>query len=233
MNIEVLAGAEDVARRAADVIAEEARAAVAARGRFLLATSGGTTPRRMFQLLAEEDVPWPLVHLFQVDERIAPLGGVDRNLTHLLENLVSHVALPPGQLHAMPVDEVDLESAAKQYAATLGEVAGRPAALDLVHLGLGTDGHTASLVPGDPTLEIADADVAISILYKGCRRMTLTLPALNRARRILWVVIGADKSAMLARLRRGDRSLPAGRVRSDRALVVTDKAAAAPGATVY
>lgn len=232
MTVEVLAGAEAVARRAAQVIAEEARVSVAERGRFLLATSGGTTPRRMLQLLAMEDVPWPRVHLFQVDERVAPAGSPDRNLTQLLENLVVHVALPPGQLHAMPVDETDLELAANRYAATLQDVAGKPPALDLVHLGLGADGHTASLVPGDPALEIEDADVAISIPYEGRRRMTLTLPALNRAGRVLWVVIGAEKSVALASLRRGDRSIPAGRVQSDRALIVTETAAAAnlPGA---
>ncbi len=227
MTVEVLGDAEAVARRVADVIAEEARASIAARGRFLLATSGGATPRRMLQFLAKEDIPWPLVHLFQVDERVAPAGSPDRNLTQLLENLVIRVALPPRQLHAMPVDETDLETAASRYAATLQEVAGRPATLDLVHLGLGADGHTASLVPGDPALEINDADVAVSILYEGYRRMTLTLPALNRARRVLWLVTGAEKSAVLARLRRGDRSLPAGRVQGDRALIVTDTAAAA------
>ena len=227
MTVEVLAGAEDVARRAADVIAGQARASVAARGRFLLAMSGGATPQRMLQLLAEQDIPWPLVHLFQVDERVAPAGSPDRNLTQLLENLVNHVALPPGQLHAMPVDEADLESAANRYAATLEEAAGRPAVLDLVHLGLGTDGHTASLVPGDPALDIVEADVAVSIPYEGRRRMTLTLPALNRAERVLWVVTGAEKSEALARLRRGDRSIPAGRVRSDRALIVADTAAVA------
>jgi len=227
VTVEVLAGAEAVARRAADVIAEEARASVAARGRFVLAVSGGVTPRRMFELLAKVDIPWPLVHLFQVDERVAPAGSPDRNLTQLLESLVARVALPPGQLHAMPVDETDLESAASRYAAMLQEVAGKPATLDLVHLGLGTDGHTASLVPGDPALEIDDADVAVSAPYQGYRRMTLTLPALNRARRVLWVVTGAQKSAALARLRRGDRSIPAGRVRGDRALIVTETAAAA------
>ena len=225
MTVEVLPGEEAVARRAADVIAEEARASVAARGRFLLAMSGGATPRRMLQLLAKEDIPWPDVQLFQVDERVAPAGSPDRNLTQLLENLVARIELPPRQLHAMPVDEVDLESAANRYAATLREVAGKPATLDLVHLGLGADGHTASLVPGDPALEINDADVVMSIPYEGRRRMTLTLPALNRARRVLWVITGAEKSGVLARLRRGDRSIPAGRVRSDRALIVTDTAA--------
>ena len=226
MTVEVLAGAEEVARRAADVIAGQARVAVAARGRFTLAVSGGGTPRRMLQLLAAEDIPWPRVHLFQVDERVAPAGSSERNLTQLLENLVSRVALPPGQLHAMPVDETDLESAANRYAAMLQDVAGKPAALDLVHLGLGTDGHTASLVPGDPALDIVAADVAMSIPYEGRRRMTLTLPALNRAACVLWVVTGAEKSAVLARLRRGDRSIPAGRVRRDRASIVADTAAA-------
>ena len=226
MTVEVLAGAEDVARRAADLIAEEARASVAARGRFLLATSGGETPRRMLQLLAKEDIPWRDVHLFQVDERVAPPGSPERNLTQLLEELVARIEIPPGQLHAMPVDEADLKSAAQRYAATLQEVAGKPATLDLVHLGLGADGHTASLVPGDPVLEIEDADVAVSAPYQGRRRMTLTLPALNRARRVLWVVTGAGKAEALARLRRGDRSIPAGRVRGDRALLLKDTAAA-------
>jgi len=222
VTVEVLADAEAVARRAADVIAEVARASVAARGRFLFATSGGETPRRMLQLLAKEDIPWSDVHLFQVDERVAPAGSPDRNLTQLLENLVARIELPPGHLHAMPVEETDLESAAKRYAATLQEVAGNPATLDLVHLGLGADGHTASLVPGDPALEIDDADVAVSAPYQGYRRMTLTLPALNRGLRVLWVVTGAGKAEALARLRRGDRLIPAGRVRGDRTVVVTD-----------
>ena len=176
----------------------------------------------MLQLLAKEDIPWSDVHLFQVDERVAPAGSPDRNLTQLLENLVARIELPPGHLHAMPVEETDLESAAKRYAATLQEVAGNPATLDLVHLGLGADGHTASLVPGDPALEIDDADVAVSAPYQGRRRMTLTLPALNRALRVLWVVTGAGKAEALARLRRGDRLIPAGRVRGDRTVVVTD-----------
>lgn len=226
MTVEVLEGPEAVARRAAGVIAAEARAAVAARGRFLLATSGGATPRRMHQLLAREDVPWPLVHLFQVDERIVPPGHKDRNATRLLDDLVAHVGLPPGQFHAMPVDDAKLESAASRYAATLQAVAGNPAVLDVVHLGLGADGHTASLIPGDPVLDVADVDVALTSSYKGHRRMTLTLPALNRARRILWVVSGADKAAALTGLRQGDRALPAARVRSDGALAITDAAAA-------
>ncbi len=228
MTTEVLPDAEAVARRAAAVIAGEARTAVAARGRFLLATSGGTTPWRMLRKLAEEDVPWASVHLFQVDERVVPAGHPERNLRHLRENLLARVPVPPGQIHAMPVEGADLDAAASRYAAILQAVAGRPAVLDLVHLGLGADGHTASLVPGSPEPGTADADVVATDPFQGYRRMTLTFPLLGRARRILWVVTGPDKHAALSRLLRGDPSIPAGRVRADRALVLTDAAAADP-----
>jgi len=126
----------------------------------------------------------------------------------------------------MPVEAPNLEVAASQYADTLRQIAGSPPVLDLVHLGLSVDGHTASLVPGDPILEVADADVAVTGLYQGWRRMTLTVPILNRARQVLWLVTGADKASMLARLRNGDASIPAGRIRRERALVLADQAAA-------
>jgi 6-phosphogluconolactonase len=226
MRLEVLPDPEAVACRAARVVAAAARDAVGARGRFLLATSGGATPWRMLRLLAEEDVPWAGVHLFQVDERVAPAGHPDRSLTHLTASLLDHAPLPAAQVHAMPVEEADLASAAARYAAELHAVGGTPAVLDLVHLGLGADGHTASLVPGDPALEVAGADVAVTGAYRGRRRMTLTYPALDRARLVLWVVTGAEKGEALARLRRGDRAIPAGRVRSDRAVVLADAAAA-------
>ncbi len=226
MRMEVLPDAEAVARRAAALIAAEVRAAVAKRGRAIVATSGGSTPWRMLRILAEEDVPWAHVHLFQVDERVAPAGHADRNLPRLRENLVERVALPAGQLHPMPVEGADLAAAAARYAADLRSVAGDPAVLDLVHLGLGTDGHTASLVPGDPVLTVQDTDVAVTSPYDGRRRMTLTFPAISRARRILWVVTGSGKAASLARLRRGDDSIPAGRVPADHALILADAAAA-------
>lgn len=228
MRLEVLPDVESAARRAAALVAEEARAAAGARGRFLLATSGGATPWHMLRLLAREDVPWPAVHLFQVDERVAPAGHPERNLTHLASSLLARVPLSAAQVHPMPVEESDLGAAAALYAASLREVAGEPAVLDLVHLGLGADGHTASLVPGDPVLEVADADVAATGAYRGHRRLTLTFPALDRARRLLWLVTGPDKAAALARLLRGDAAIPAGRVRGERAMVLAD-AAAAPG----
>jgi 6-phosphogluconolactonase len=226
VKIEVLADPEAVAGKAAAVIAAEARDAVVARGRFLVAVSGGHTPWQMLRALAGEKVPWEKVQVVQVDERVAPPGDPDRNLTHLRASLLTQVPLPPEQLHAMPVEAPDLRAAAKSYARTLQELAGSPPVLDLVHLGLGPDGHTASLVPGDPVLDITDADVALTGVYQWRCRMTLTYPIINRARRILWVVTGSDKAGPLARLRDGDRSIPAGRVRQDQALVLADRAAA-------
>ena len=226
MKIEILPDADAVARKAADAIAADARASVLARGRFVMAVSGGHTPWQMLRALANEDVPWENLHVAQVDERVARAGDPDRNLTHLHESLLEHAPLRPDQIYAMPVEASDLEAAAKRYALTLGEITGTPPVLDLAHLGLGPDGHTASLVPGDPVLNVTDSDVALTGVYQERRRMTLTYPMLNRSRRILWLVTGSDKVAALQRLRDGDRSIPAGRIRQDQALVLADSAAA-------
>jgi len=227
MKIEVLKDSDAVAKRAAGLIAEAARAAAAARGRFVIAVSGGHTPWVMLRALAGEDVPWAAVNVVQVDERVAPDGDPDRNLTHLRESLLVHAPLRPEQIHAMPVEAADLDSAAERYAATLRQLAGAPPALDLVHLGLGPDGHTASLVPGDPALDVGDSDVALTGLYQGRLRMTLTYPTIGRARSIVWMITGADKALMLPRLMAGDRGIPAGRVPRGHAIVIADRAAAA------
>jgi 6-phosphogluconolactonase len=226
-RILIFADADAVARQAASMIAAEARTAVASRGRFIMAVSGGRTPWKMLLALAGEDVPWADVHIVQVDERIAPAGDRDRNLTHLRESLLDHAPLPPEHIYAMPVEEADLEAASRKYARTLEELAGTPPVLDLVHLGLGPDGHTASLVPDDPVLNVLDQDVALTGIYMKRRRMTLTYPALNRSRQILWVVTGADKAEMLLRLRDGDISIPAARIRREKALMLADQLAAA------
>jgi 6-phosphogluconolactonase len=226
MNIQVFTDSEAVACEAAKFIAAEARAAVAARGRFIMAVSGGKTPWQMLRDLVGEEVPWADVHVFQVDERIAPAGDPDRNLTHLWESLLSHAPLRPEQIHAMPVEEKDLEAAAKDYADTLQQIAGSPPVLDLVHLGLGADGHTASLIPFDSVLDVIDAGVALTGIYQQRRRMTLTYPLLNRSRCVLWVITGGEKARMLSRLYEGDISIPAGRIRRDRALVFADRSAA-------
>jgi 6-phosphogluconolactonase len=226
MKIEVLADADAVAQAAAKFIAAEARTVVAVRGRFVMAVSGGHTPWLMLRALGNEAVPWKDVQVAQVDERVAPAGDPDRNLTHLRESLLEHAPLPPEQIHAMPVEAKDLEAAAASYARLLQQIAGSPPVLDLVHLGLGPDGHTASLVPEDPVLAVTDRDVALTGVYQKRQRMTLTYPLLNRSRRILWLVTGPEKVEMLRRLRSADISIPAGRIRQDAALVLADRAAA-------
>ncbi len=229
MMVKVLDDADAVAQRAAAIIAAEARAAVAARGSFILAVSGGKTPWKMLRALAGEEVPWECVHVVQVDERVAPQGHPDRNLTHLRESLLAHSPLPPGRLHAMPVEEKDLEAAAASYGTILQGIAGFPAVIDLIHLGLGADGHTASLVPGDAVLDIDDRDVAVTGVYQGRRRITLTCRIINRSRRILWLVTGEEKAVMLTRLLASDATIPAGRVRQEHALVLADRAAMGKG----
>ena len=205
MQIEVLKDADAVASRAAGIIAEQARAAVAARRRFLMAVSGGHTPWVMLRELANQQVPWESVHVFQVDERIAPAGDADRNLTHLRKTLLENAPIAPSHIYAMPVEESDPDAAAAGYSRTLEQLAGSPPVIDLVHLGLGPDGHTASLIPGDPVLQVMDRDVAITGVYQGRKRMTLTYAVINRARQILWVVTGeAERRCWPTRPRRGE-----------------------------
>jgi 6-phosphogluconolactonase len=226
MKISVFPDADTVAGEAAKLIAKEARDAVAARGKFVMAVSGGKTPWLMLRDLSHEDVPWNAVHVVQVDERIAPPGDPDRNLTHLRESLLTNAPLRPEQIHEMPVNSPNIESACMQYALTLEKIAGSPSVLDLVHLGLGPDGHTASLVPKDPVLDVKDADVALTGIYQGRPRMTLTYPIINRSRFVLWLVTGEEKAGLLPRLLAGDVSIPAGHVRANRAVVLADRAAA-------
>lgn len=226
IKVEVMDTAEAVAKKAAEIIAQEARVAAAARRRFVMAVSGGRTPWVMLHALAGLNFPWQAVEIVQVDERVAPRDDEERNLTHLRESLLDQTPLSAAQIYEMPVESPELGLAAADYAATLRQLLGTPPVLDLVHLGLGPDGHTASLVPGDPVLAVRNADVAVSNSYQGRRRMTLTYPVLNRARRILWVVTGGEKAASLRRLIDGDTTIPAGNVRRDGAVVVADKAAA-------
>lgn len=225
MQIAVFDDPTEVAAEAAALIAAQAKDAAAARGRFVLAVSGGRTPWLMLRNLAGLDLPWSKVELVQIDERVAPAGDPDRNLTQLLASLAGS-PLDPGHIHPMPVEDPDLDAAARRYEARLNDLAGTPPVIDLVHLGLGSDGHTASLVPGDRVLDVSDADVALTGPYQGRRRMSLTYPILNRARQVLWVVTGADKAPMLARLRAGDPGIPAGGVNRERALILADRAAA-------
>jgi 6-phosphogluconolactonase len=225
VTINIFPNVAETAAAAARAIAAAAREAVAVRGRFVMAVSGGKSPWEMMRVLAHEDVPWKNVEIVQVDERVAPLGDPSRNLTHLRETLLDAAPLSSDQIHAMPVEDPDLAAGAKRYAAELVDLCGNPPAIDLVHLGLGPDGHTASLVPGDAVLAVSNADVAVTQPYQGQQRMTLTYPVLDRARAILWLVIGADKPAMLVRLRDRDPSIPAGRISQEHAVVYADAAA--------
>lgn len=226
MRIEVLDDAEAACQHAAELIAAAARQAAAERGKFVLALSGGGTPRPMYRALGREELPWPVVQIVQVDERVAPADHPDRNLLHIRENLLTGSPLRADQIHGMPVERSDIGAAAEEYAQTLRQLCGFPPVIDLVHLGIGNDGHTASLVPGDPALQITDVDVAPSGPYQGRQRLTMTYPILNRARDILWLIAGEDKAEMLLRLRDGDPGIPAGRVRQTSAIVLTDRAAA-------
>lgn len=216
MEVEVVADAEAAARRGAELIAAAAEEAIEARDSFSLALSGGRAPWRMVELLGDFPVDWDRTEVFQVDERIAPEGDPQRNLTSLVRSAPAEAL---GRLRPMPVNAEDLEAAAAGYAAEL------PARLDLVHLGLGPDGHTASLVPGDAVLEVRDREVALTDgPYEDRRRMTFTYPALNAARRVLWLVTGEDKREPLAKLLAGEPSIPASRVAVSDALVVTELA---------
>jgi 6-phosphogluconolactonase len=221
-RLEVLDDAEAVHRHGAELIAEAARAAIEDRERCGLAVSGGRDPWPMFSQLEDHLLDWSSIDVFQVDERVAPPGSDERNLTHLIESLSIGAQ---GSIRPMPVDDDDLDAAADRYAGSL------PGALDLAHLGLGPDGHTASLVPGDPVLEVRDLRVAVTAgEYEGVRRMTLTYPELGRVRMLLWVVTGEEKVDALRKLIDQDPSTPSGRVRpGGESLILADRAAA-PGA---
>jgi 6-phosphogluconolactonase len=226
IELEVLPTAVAVAARAADLIERYVRGDAARAGRATLAVSGGRTPRHIFERLAAADLPWDRLELFQVDERIAPHGHADRNATQAAAAFAAAHALHPRAFHWMPVEDVDLDAAAARYAHELRCAAGSPPALDTVHLGLGADGHTASIFPGSPLVQASSGDVAITEQHQGRRRMTLTLAALNAARRLLWVVTGADKRAALAGLVAGDPTVVASRVRRSGAVILADADAA-------
>jgi 6-phosphogluconolactonase len=222
--------AERHAARGAEFVAGALRAAVEARGRATVAFSGGSTAGPLLEALATADVPWSALDVLQVDERVAPAGHPDRNFTTLRARLLDHVPLEDRQIHSMPVEASDLETAAADYARTVEDVTGHPPTLDVVHLGLGADGHTASLVPGLPSSPEERA-VVVTPPYEGRRRMTLTLPPLARARVVLWFVRGRGKATIVPRLVGLDTSIPAGRVQAARGesapgLLLLDPAAA-------
>jgi 6-phosphogluconolactonase len=218
-ELDVLDDPDDVARAAAQFVAGRAEIAVADHGAFSFAVSGGRTPWAMFRELRQHQVPWDRVVIYQVDERVAPAGDPNRNLTNLTEALGDIKTT----VVAMPVENPHLEQAADDYGLLL------PARFDLAHLGLGPDGHTASLVPGDAVLNETRRLVWVTGEYQGHRRMTLTYLGLARADEILWLVTGADKKDALDKLLSGDRSIPATGVQgAKRSFILADEAARAP-----
>jgi 6-phosphogluconolactonase len=221
--------AEAAAGSAAGELARACATAIAERGQACIALSGGRSPLRAFELFARAPLPWASIVVAQVDERCVPAQDARRNVAPLKRLLVEQGELPSGNLLEMPVERDDVERAADDYAAQLRERLGRDGAFDIVQLGLGDDGHTASLVPGDPVLDVDDRDVAITQPYQGTRRMTLTYRPLQAARERLWLVTGADKALALAALLEGGGSSPAVRVRREDSVVVTDRAAAVRG----
>jgi 6-phosphogluconolactonase len=208
-----------LADRAAVWLADRIWTAVADRGVAHVAVSGGTTPKAMFEVLAGLPVPWPSIHVWQVDERVAPDGDPARNVNDLRAGLLEKV---PVTAHLFAVSDPDLDNAAARYAADLDGACG--GVLDVVHLGLGGDGHTASWPPGDPVAEVTDRDAAVSGVYEGHRRLTLTVPAVNRAREIMFLVAGSSKVRAVAELVEGTGSIPALQVRRD-ATLLADRAA--------
>jgi 6-phosphogluconolactonase len=228
MRIHVVASPEEAARRTAEWLRDEIARANAHRGRCLIALSGGRTPWRMLHDLRQLHVHWPALQVFQVDERAVPTGDERRNARQIADLLIAPHALSGAQFHPMPVEREDLAAGADEYSRLLAGVAGgAPPVLDAVVLGLGADGHTASLVPDDPLLTEAQIDVGISRPYQGVPRMTLTFRALNAARHRVWLVTGADKAAALAAVWAADASIPAGRVARESSLIFADNAAAA------
>jgi 6-phosphogluconolactonase len=225
MEIQRYPNAHELTQAAAELIAEDCRRTLAERrGSYTLGLSGGKTPPLMFDALVDLPVPWRRVHVFQVDERVAPAGSEDRNFTQLSDRLLAHIEIPEENVHAMPVETDDLDFACRRYEETIRRVTnGSP--LDLLQLGLGDDGHTASLAPGDPILGLTDRDVSYVERFNGLPRMSMTLPTLNRARRIVWLATGSARADMCRRLVAGDRTIPAGRVENDDIALLVDSEA--------
>lgn len=187
-----------------------------------VAVSGGDSAPPVWDHLARSGVSWERVHLWQVDERVAPAGGPDRNATGLLARLVAPAGVPEEHVHLLPVDEPDLAQAAVRYGHELGRWCGGH--LDVVHLGLGADGHTASWPPADPALDAATGDVAVVGPFRGVVRLTLTRAAVNRADVRLLHVTGAAKRPALLAFLRGDAAVPASHLRRSGTTVITDQA---------
>lgn len=224
-----------LAENARELITRAAAESIERSGRFMLALSGGRTPLLVYKLLASAPIDWTRVHVFWGDERCVPPEHPESNFRGASESLLTKVPIPPSQLHRMRGEDPDPDGAAADYARTLNEAFGldgtRFPRFDLILLGLGADGHTASLFPGTPSIkETSRTVVAVYVERLRSHRLTLTLPALNAAARVVFLVGGADKAtALKAALREGqNESVPASLVRPADGLSIwiVDRAAA-------
>ncbi len=224
------------AGRAADVMAASIGQAIARSGRCLMALSGGSTPVPVFEELAGREVLWDRVTILQVDERLVPADDPARNLADQQAALgylgATWLPLPVDELLARspsasgPERERAELTVLDEFIADLVDLADQPPILDLVHLGLGDDGHTASLFPGDPLVDELRSPVGLTEVQNGVQRISLTRPVLDRARMVVWLVRGASKAGPLGRLLAGDLSIPAGLIRPAHSVVLADAEAA-------
>jgi 6-phosphogluconolactonase len=228
LETEVLNDPERLAQRAAEWLAAAAKAS---RDRFVVALSGGSTPKRMYQILAGMDLPWQRTHWFWGDERFVPPDDVLSNYRMAREALFDHAPVPAANIHPVPTQGLEPEAAAAAYEAELKRFYGGerldPAqpVFDITLLGLGPDGHTASLFPGTAVLAERHKWVAAVIGAKDEARITFTYPLLESSRHIAFLVAGAEKRRMLGLLLGGDREIPAGRLSKEHAQVFADSAA--------
>ena len=227
----------DAAALAAAAAEEFVRAASAATGPFRVALSGGSTPKALYALLRDEAapyrarVPWERLHVFWGDERCVPPDSPDSNYGEARAALLSKTPIRPENVHRIPAELADADEAARRYEATLLREFGGPPRFDWIFLGMGADGHTASLFPGTPAVqETVKLVVAVWVAEKKSRRVTLTVPVLNAAARVAFLVAGADKAetARLALEGGSSASRPASLVSPERgeSLWLLDRAAA-------
>lgn len=222
MQINVYSSAEEVAHEAAKWISSLAKRKIESKGSFSFALSGGRTPWEMLAKLAQENLPWEKINLFQVDERIAPEGHKDRNLTQLFQVLQGTRLMTRLNIFPMHVISENLQEACEEYAQHIERITGN-SMLDLIHLGMGTDGHTASLIPGDKVCDVGNQMIALTAQpYQGRQRMTMTYPLINQAENILWLITGEEKKEMLVRMLNKDPEIPAGKIKQDQAILMTD-----------
>ena len=224
-EVRVSPDAETLAREAARYFIEIARDAAKQRGRFAVALSGGSTPKSLYSLLASaefrDQVPWAQTHWFWGDERCVPPDDPQSNYRMVKEALLSKAPVPPSNVHRMAGEDAEPERAARRYEQELRTFFGGLPCLDLVLLGLGEEGHTASLFPGSPALEEQERWVVAPYVEKlKSHRLTLTLPVINAAANVAFLVAGAGKREILKQVTSSEGDLPAQQVRPKRGKLV-------------